>query len=224
MTSIRSRGLFVAGLCVAFCIASFSSHAAETLPGAVSDLIRELGELRDVCWGLMDEAKKAHTNDPTALAPLNAKYIEARAAANSLIEQLQLETVARTKMDVRRYERTVGRTRDLCRSLTNQWENLMFPPPAKTRGATATVPPPKPTVNLPSESIELAGKAVGLADGLLSMVAKNSKSFRDLDAQQRTEVQKLLEERKWKPLETSSAHRAPDPAPAASSTNSPVSK
>jgi hypothetical protein len=221
MTTIRLRSLSVAGLCLALCVASFSSRAAETLPGAVSDLIRELGELRDVCWGLMDEAKKVHGSNPAAMAPLNAKYIEARAAANSLIEQLQLETVARTKMDVRRYERTVGRTRDLCRSLTNQWQSLMFQP-VKTRGAAPVASTPNPAVTIPTQTIELAGKAVGLADGLLSMVAKNSKSFRELDAQQRTEVQKLLEERKWKPLESTS-HPSPAP-PAISSTNLPPTK
>jgi hypothetical protein len=198
-------------VCLAFCNCCVLARAAETLPAPVSDLVRELGELRDTAWGLLEEARKVYATNEAALTSLNVQYIEASAAANSLIEQLQLETAAHTTLEAKRYEPTVTKARNKCQAFTNEWHKLMFTT-VKTRGATTTGSTTTTSSSASSSSagsssssgasFDYAAKAVTIADGLLGVLAKNKKTFRDLDAQQRVEVRNLLEERKWKPLQT----------------------
>lgn len=187
---------------------SSSPARAETLPPAVSEMIRQLGELRDIAWGLLTEARKLHTNDQ-ALIKLNKCYIEASAAANSLIEQVQLETVARTRLDPKRYEPTLKRTKDKCQAFVEEWEKLC-PPPPKTRGEKNSSDSESSANDTATLIYENAQKTVVLADGLMSFFTRHRRAFRDLDAQQRAEVRKLLEAHKWSPLEkVHSKHESP---------------
>lgn len=201
--------LIVASLAGAFsCL--LSSARAETLPGGVSDIIRDLGEMRDVSWGLLESARKAYPTNESALADLNVRYIEASAVANSLIEQFQLETAAHTTLQVKRYEKTVARTKDKCQAFTNAWHKLMSPA-IRTRGAVTNSSGSGSSssgtgAGLPQsvdQSFTYAAKAVTIVDGMLGVLSKNKKTFRDLDEQQRVEVRKLLEERRWKSLDWS---------------------
>ena len=180
---------------LAFSLPVVMPATAETLPGGVSDIIRDLGEMRDVSWGLLDAARKAYPTNEAALTQLNVRYIEASAVANSLIEQFQLETAAHTTLQVKRYEKAVAKTKEKCEALTNEWHRLMSPV-IKTRGGSSD--------STASPVMANAAKAVSIADGLLDIVTKNKKVFRNLDEQQRVEVRKLLEERRWRPLDTSS--------------------
>ena len=205
----------VASLAGAFaCL--LSSARAETLPGGVSDIIRDLGEMRDVSWGLLDSARKAYPTNEAALADLNVRYIEASAVANSLIEQFQLETAAHTTLQVKRYEKTVARTKDKCQAFTNAWHKLMSPV-IKTRGTTTSSSGSGASSSgtgtaLPhsvDQSFTYAAKTVAIVDGMLGVLSKNKKTFRDLDEQQRIEVRKLLEERRWKPLDWVARENSP---------------
>ena len=176
-----------------------SSHAAEMLPAEVSELVRDLGEWRKVSEGMMEETRRVVATNESLLTGINVQYIEASAAANSLIEQLQLELAARTPLEAKRYAATVDRTTQKCRALTNECYRIIGSVP-KTRAA-ASSSTGSDSSQIAAKALDYAAKSVGIADSLMNSLAKNRKSFRDLDAQQRIEVRNLLEERKWKSLE-----------------------
>ena len=192
---------------------------AETLPGEVSDIIRNLGEMRDLTWSMLSVAREAYATNSSELSTLNVRYIEARAVANSLIEQFQLETAARTPLQPKRYQEPLARTREQCSAFTNEWHRLMTKP-VKTRGAASSSASVTNAAGNPvDQSFAYAGKAVGVADGLLTIVTKHKQAFRNLDESQRVAVRNLLEERKWRPLDWQASSspagggNANDPAP-----------
>jgi len=198
---------------------------AETLPGEVSDIIRNLGEMRDLTWSMLSVARETYATNASELSTLNMRYIEARAVANSLIEQFQLETAARTSMQPKRYQEPLARTREHCSAFTNEWHRLMNKP-VKTRGATGSSSSTTNAAGNPiDQSFAYAGKAVGVADGLLTIVTKHKQAFRNLDESQRVAVRNLLEERKWRPLDWQAGASNPaDPAAGLATGAAPTGK
>ena len=193
----RGRALLRSAAALVIALAGMGVGRAETLPVGVSEIIRELGELRDVSWGLLEQARKAYSTNEVKLSTLNVRYIEASAAANSLIEQFQLETAARTTMEPRRYKRTLDRVHQHCGGFTNEWHKIMTPT-VRTRAGTGSSA--TSSTSTADAHAQLAARAVTIADGFFNLISRNRKAFRELDAQQRSDVRKLLEERKWRPL------------------------
>lgn len=203
MKIASTRTLMGALVCSALSALSVvPSYSAEMLPAEVSELVRDLGEWRKVSEGMIEETRRVVATNESLLTGINVQYIEASAAANSLIEQLQLELAARTPLDAKRYTTTVDRTKEKCRALTNECYRVMASVP-KTRAASSSSS--SSSSSSAASTLDYAAKSVSIADGLMNSLIKNRKAFRDMDAQQRVEVRNLLEERKWKLLATGKA-------------------
>jgi hypothetical protein len=171
-------------------------RAAETLPPDVSEIVRSMGELRDLTWGRLNATRKSYASNEAALVSLNDHYIEASAAANSLIDQIIMDAKFAKAFTPDRYNATAGRVKKSCDAFYSEAKQLTEAALPKQRG--------KPE-DVSKAVVDNAAKAVGVVDNVIGLIVKQRKSLRDLKAPQVEEFCKALAERKWNNLDGSSA-------------------
>ena len=170
------------------------ARAGDILPPDISDIVRSMGELKDLTWGRLAETRKFYTNNSAALIQLNDNYIQASAAANSLIEQITMDARFAKKFAPESYRSTADRVKKDCDAFYAESKRLIESALPKQRG-TATTPS--------SPVMDNAQKAVSVLDNVVGMIVKHRKSLRDLNAPQVDEFCSSLNALKWKKLDGS---------------------
>ena len=188
-----------------------------------TEIVRQLDEWRDMSAFWLKENAQAYRTNQAELFKLKKFYIQASAKANSLIDQLALQTVAKSAINPKKYAANVAQAKAATEALAQEGERLLLAAsaktrgaePAKTRGAASTDSASQPTINsagdVAAQIPELAKKTVALAGDLLDVLDKHKKAFVDLDTKVREEVKQELKQRRWKALEEHLAPAAESP-------------
>src|SRR5437588_9386943 len=120
----------------AFATALVDCARAE-LPSGIIEIVRQLDEWHGKSAFWVRETARAYQTNQAPLVKLKESYIEASSVANSLIDQLKLQTASRSKISLNQYKPHFARAKTATEVLAEEGKRLLLQTTeSKTRGAT----------------------------------------------------------------------------------------
>jgi len=187
-------------LCTAgICLVGFAAVARAQLNQDGSAFVRELDEWREVCSFWVVETARVYPADSSELGQVKSQYITCAAVANSLIGQIQLDTLAKNKVARKRYQPHVKRAKSASETLAETGKRLLLAHPG-SRGAKD----PKSRGGGEEDYVKVvtdnAKNALTIVGDIWQMLDKHKEVFIEENSKRREAIVKLLDERKWKPV------------------------
>ena len=177
-TSVSSRRRFRAiSICSALLLLLNSCATAPKVSPEISELMRQLAEMRDTCTQYAAWVGRDFKSDSPEFKRTQQLYIEASAAANSYIEALQFDVATGGSISPDKYKDTAQRVHDSCQAFLDYARDTVGVP--KNRALPLLIP-------LALNLIDLGSK--------LNTMAEASKQ------QERELIAKSIADKKWKPF------------------------